>query len=135
VVLFILSLVRIYNLLETKDILLALLEHTNIEIRLKTIRVLAYFEVVKAKEILKTKFLELSTPEKLAFLNLLEKTAVQQDATFVMRYMDDEIFEIKYKAIRILKNIDINLYNRLEKTSEDESYNRIIHFLDYSYGI
>jgi hypothetical protein len=134
VVLFILNLVRIYNLLETKSILLTLLEHANEEIRLKTIGVLAHFEVVEAKEILKIKYLELSTPEKLAFFNLLEKTAELKDNTFVMLYMNDEIFEIKYKAIRILKNIDINLYNRLEKKSQDDSYNKIINFLDYSYG-
>jgi hypothetical protein len=135
VVMFILSLVKIYNLLETKDILLTLLEHPVIAVRLRTIDVLAHFEVVEAKEILKKKFLTLEKKEKLGFFKLLEKTATIEDSTFAMRFVNDEIFEIRYKALRILRKVDANLYNRLEKTSEDEAYNKIIKFIDYSYGV
>lgn len=135
VVIFILTLVKIFNLLETKDIMLSLLEHPKIEVRLKAIETLAHFEVVEAKEILKKKFLELDIKEKLGFFNLLDKTATIKDSTFAMRFINDEFFEIRYNSLRILKRVDPNLYNRLEKTSEDENYNKIIHFLDYSYGV
>ena len=61
--------------------------------------------------------------------------ATKEDSLLVLDYINHENFELKYKALAILKSIDENLYKKLEKTSEDESYNKIIQFLDYSYGI
>lgn len=135
VVLFVLSIVKLFNLLETKEIMLSLLQHANMDIKLKTIEILAYFEIVEAKEILINKYGTLSIKEKLAFFDLLEKTATKEDALFAMSHIEDENFEIRYKALCILKKVDTSLYEKLEKNSEDESHNKIIHFIDYSYGV
>lgn len=135
VVIFMIRVVQFFNRLETKEVLLDLIHHKNIEVRLKIIDILTHFEVHEAKEILKNKIEELSIKEKIAFFKLLEKIATKEDSLLVLDYINHENFELKYKALRILKKIDENLYNKLEKTSDDESYNKIIHFLDYSYGI
>lgn len=135
VILFILNIVKIFNKLETKDVLLELLNHKNIEVRLKTIEVVTYFEIIEAKDILIEKFEDLTFKEKNAFFGLLEKVATEKDSLFVLNHINDTDFEIKSKALTILKKHDKELYNKLEKNSEDESYNRIIQYLDYSYGV
>tara|TARA_R110001592_G_scaffold165377_23_gene399724 strand:+ start:313 stop:1410 length:1098 start_codon:yes stop_codon:yes gene_type:complete len=135
VVIFVLTIVKIYNRLETKDILLENLDHQNIEVRLKAIEVLTHFNVVEAKDILKPRFNTISIKEQLAFFELLEKTAMEEDTTFIIDHISSLNFEIKHKALRILNSINKNLYDKLEKTSDDESYNEIIHFLDGSYGV
>lgn len=135
VVIFVLRIVKFFNRLETKEILLNLINHSNIEIRLKVIEILTHFEIYEAKEIIKNKLQDLSIKEKIAFFKYLEKTATKEDSLLVLDYINHENFELKYKALAILKSIDENLYKKLEKTSEDESYNKIIQFLDYSYGI
>jgi hypothetical protein len=134
VISFMLCIVKMFNRLETKEILLTLLHHQNEFVRLKAIEVLTHFEVVEAKYILKSKFLELSLAEKIASFNLLDKVADIKDSTFIINYIVDENFELKHKALAILKKVNINLFNKLEKESKDEDYNRIINFLEYSYG-
>lgn len=134
VILFILNIVKIFNRLETKELLLALLHHENLDIRLKTIEVVTYFEITEAKEILIEKFESLTIEEKKALFEFLEKVATKKDSLFVLEHIKDLDFEIKSKALTILKKHDAELYNKLDKSSEDASYNRIIEYLDYSYG-
>ena len=135
VIIFILNIVKMFNRLETKEILLTLLHHKNINVRIKAIETLTHFEVVESKYILKSKFTELSLPEKIASFDLFAKVATIEDNTFIINYITHENFEIKHKALLILKAIDKNLYDKLEKKSENEDYNKIINFLDYSYGL
>lgn len=135
VILFVLKIVKLFNCLETKDILLDLLHHKNIEIRLVAIDTLTHFEVTEAKEFLKTNIANLSEKELIAFFTLLEKTANSKDGLFVVNYTSHPNFEIQYKALKVLQKVDKNLYNKLEKQSQDHSYNEIINFLDYSYGV
>lgn len=134
VVLFILNIVKAFNRLETKEILLELLHHDNEEIRKESIKVLTHFEVLEAKKILKNKVKRLSLEETILFFNYLEKTATIDDALFVVGYTSHENFDIKLKALKILQKVDKTLYDRLEKISEDNSYNKIISHLDLSYG-
>lgn len=134
VILFVLNIVKVFNRLETKNELLNLLQHKNEEVRIKTIEVLTHFEVVEAKEILKNNYEKLSIKEKIVFYQLFEKTATAEDDLFLVEQITENDFELKYKALKILSEVNINLYNKLEKESEDESYNKIIQFLDYSYG-
>lgn len=134
VVIFILSIVKMFNRLETKEILLSLLHHQNESVRIKAIEILTHFEVVETKYILKSKFTELSLLEKIASFELLDKVGGLEDSMFVINYINNDNFEIKHKALAVLKKIDINLFDKLEKESEDENYNRIINFLNYSYG-
>ena len=135
VILFVLKIVKLFNCLETKKILFDLLHHQNLEIRLVTIDTLSHFEIPEAKEILKEKIDELTEKELIAFFNLLEKTATIVDSLLIVIFTSYPNFEVKYRALKILKSVDENLYNKLEKQSEDNSYNDIIHFLDYSYGV
>lgn len=135
VIIFILNIVKMFNRLETKEILLTLLHHKNVNVRLKAIETLTHFEVAESKYILKSKFAELTLREKVASFDLLAKVASIEDSTFIINYTTDENFEIKHKSLSILKRVDKNLYDKLEKKSEDEDYNKIINFLDYSYGL
>lgn len=135
VISFILNIVKMFNRLETKEILLTLLHHKNVEVRLKTIEILNHFEVTESKYILKSKYAELTSAEKIASLELLEKLATSEDSPFILNHITDDNFEIKRKALSILKRIDKTSYDNLEKESEDEDYNKIINFLDYSYGL
>jgi hypothetical protein len=118
VVILMLNIVKLFNRLETKDVLLELLEHSNLEVRIKTIEILTYFEVAEAKQILKNKVEELSLKEKNGLFELLEKTATKEDSVFVIDYIDSENFEIKHKALIILKTVDENLYDKLEKNQK-----------------
>ncbi|PQJ78023.1 hypothetical protein [Polaribacter porphyrae] len=135
VIIFILNIVKMFNRMETKEILLTLLHHKSKDVRLKAIETVTHFEVLEAKYILKSKFTNMSLKEKIASFLLLEKVASDEDNIFIINYTNHENFEIKHKALSILKRIDKNMYDALEKKSEDEDYNRIINFLDYSYGI
>jgi hypothetical protein len=135
VVIFMFSIVKIFNKFDTRDLILDALNHKNLEVRLKAIDVLTHFEIEEAKGILKNKIEELSIKEKVAFFIFLEKTASEEDRLFLLDHINHDNFEIKYKALKILKTIDSSLFSKLEKTSDDESYNKIIHFLDYSYGV
>lgn len=135
VIIFILNIVKMFNRLETKSILLTLLHHTNSVVRLKTIEILTHFEVFEAKYILKSKFSELSIREKIATFNLLDRIGNTEDSTFVVSYIEQDNFEIKQKALSVLKKIDKPFYDKLEKVSEDEDYNRIINFLEHSYAV
>lgn len=134
VIIFILNIVKMFNRLETKEILLTLLHHKNVNVRLKAIDTLTHFEVLEAKYILKSKFSELSLAEKIASFDLFEKVCDLEDNTFIINFTTNDNFEIKNKALSILKKIDKPLYDKLEKESEDEDYNRIINFLECSYG-
>ena len=134
VILFVLNIIKVFNRLETKEQLLNLLHHKNEEVRIKAIDTLTHFEVYEAKEILKNKYETLSIKERIAFYHLFEKTASAEDDMFLVEHITEENFEIKYKALKILSEVNSNLYSKLEKDSDDESYNRIIQFLDYSYG-
>ena len=77
----------------------------------------------------------MTLPEKIASFNLIEKVATIDDSAFIINHTNNENFEIKHKALSILKNVDKNLYDKLEKKSEDEDYNKIINYLDLSYGV
>ncbi|MBU3010055.1 hypothetical protein KO506_01400 [Polaribacter vadi] len=135
VIIFILNVVKMFNRLETKEILLSLLHHGNIEVRLKAIETLIHFEVAESKYILKSKFKELTLSEKKATFKLLNKVATTEDVPFILSNVKNENFEIKHAALLILKRIDVVAYNKLEKVSEeDEDYTKIVNFLDVSYG-
>lgn len=135
VVIFILNVIKIFNRIDTKNELLNLLNHPNANVRIKSIELLGRFEVIEAKIILKEKFKLLSNKEKIAFLDLIQKTATKEDASFLISFVNHEIFEIKFRALKILKSLDHNLYNLLSNQSKDLTSNKIIHFLNSSYGL
>ncbi|ARV07841.1 hypothetical protein BTO04_14545 [Polaribacter sp. SA4-10] len=134
-VIFILNVIKILNRIDTTDELLNLLDHPNSTIRIKAIELLGLFEVIEAKIILKEKFNALSNKEKIAFLNLIQETATKEDVSFVINFVNHEMFEIKFKALKILKTLDQKEYNLLSNESKDITSNKIIHFLNSNYEL
>lgn len=134
VIIFVLSIVQMFNRLETKESLLELLSHKNEEVRLKSLEVITRFEILEAKELLLNKYDELTIKEKIQFFIYLEKMGTSDDVMFLLDNVNNEEFEIQYRALQILKKVDTNFFNKLEKKSDDEEYNRIVEFLEVSYG-
>ena len=134
VIIFILNIVQMFNRMETKEILLTLLHHSNAEVRLKAINVLTHFEVTEAKYILKSKFADLTITEKIETFKLLDLVGTEEDSPFVLNFISHANFEIKRKALSVLIKINKTIYDKLEKKSEDKDYNEIINYLDYGYG-
>ena len=136
VIIFVLQIVQMFNRLETKDYLLKLLNHDNQEVRLKCLEVITHFEISEAKEILLDKYDEITLKERIAFFEFLEKTATSEESVFLLNHVNDDNFEIKFKALQVLQKVNSEMYSKLEKKSEeDEEYNRIVEFLDVSYGV
>lgn len=136
VIIFVLQIVQMFNRLETKNYLLKLLNHKNDVVRLKCLEVITHFEIVEAKQILLDKFENITLKEQIAFFEYLDKMATSEESFFLLNHVNDDNFEIKYKALQVLQKVNTEMYNKLEKKSEvDEEYNRIVEFLDVSYGV
>ena len=133
-VLFILNLVQFFNRLETTDALLDLLNHPKELVRVRAIELLSHFENLEAKEILKERCVTLSIKERKVFFSFLKKMATKDDTTFVLEYIKDEDFDVKHMALQILNSINEEAFLLLDKKSDDEDYNKIIHFIKCSYG-
>lgn len=136
VIIFVLQIVQMFNRLETKEYLLKLLNHNNKEVRLKCLEVITHFEISDAKPILLDNYEQITLKERIAFFEYLEKTATAEESVFLLNHVNDENFEIKFKALQVLQKVNPEMYSKLEKNSEDdEEYNRIVEFLDVSYGV
>ena len=129
VVIFALKLAKIYNQFGMKDVLIDLLTHKSEKVRLELIPVLNYLNVVEAKEVLKGDFSKSSKYEQIAFFKLLEDLADSKDESFILEHINHENFEIKLSALKILKNINNDIFNNLEEKPSDMAYSKIVSFL------
>lgn len=129
VVVFALKLAKIYNQFEVKDALLDLLAHTNKEIRIQAIEVLSYFQVLEAKNILKSNYNTSSEDEHIAFFQLLENTFESNDEPFILEHIKDENFEIQLSALKILKALNVEKLNSLKVADLDSKYSNIVNFV------
>lgn len=129
VVIFALKLAKIYNQFEMKDMLLELLVHKSEKVRLELIPVLSYLQVIEAKEVLKSTFNKSSKYEKIEFFKLLENLAEEKDEEFILEHIHHENFEIKFSALKILKNINNDTFNILEAKPSDKVYSKIFQFV------
>ncbi len=132
VVLFAIKLCRLYNLFDTKNTALRLLSHRNVKVRVAVIRLLTYFQVSKAKNILKEKYAKLNLDERIAFFLMLEKLSQKEDVSFVLRYIEDVNFQIKISALKILKVLDKEKFKMIRDSCEDKEYSRIVEFVAYN---
>tara|TARA_R110001583_G_scaffold173582_2_gene327666 strand:+ start:20554 stop:21657 length:1104 start_codon:yes stop_codon:yes gene_type:complete len=129
VVIFALKLAKIYNKFEMKDVLIDLIKHKSEKVRLELIPVLSYLQVDDAKGVLKHTFNESSKYEKIEFFKLLENLADDNDELFIIEHIHHENFEIKFSALKTLKNINNNKFNNLEIKPSDIAYSKIVKFL------
>ena len=130
VVLFTIQLVRFYNRIENKECLLQLINHKNPKIRFEVIKVLNYFHINEAKEPLLKMYKKLTEKEQLAIFKMLENMAIQEDEPFIIKHLNDTIFEIKVLAIKILKKINTVKFQEFKIRNEDISSKEIIRFIE-----
>lgn len=120
VVIFSLKLARVYNQFEAKEELIELLNHKSEAVRVNTISVLSHLNIIEAKNILKTNFVESTNEEQIAFLKMMENVYESNDKAFLLEHMQHTNFEIKLLVMEILKNINFEEYpffeNEIEKT-------------------
>jgi len=130
VVIFALKLAKIYNQFEMSEVLLDLLNHKSEKVRLELIPVLSHLYVVDAKEILKNNFSKSSIDEKIVFFKLLENLADVNDEPFILEHIHHENFEIKFSALKILKNCNINTFKSLELIPSESEFVKIVKFIE-----
>ncbi|WP_372792663.1 hypothetical protein [Lutibacter sp.] len=130
VVQFSLKLVKIYNQFDVRDILLELLSHENKEIRVDTIQVLNYFQDTECKHFLKTKFNTSSEEEQIEFFRLLEITADTDDEVFILENVAHTNFKIKLAALKILKAINLEIFNEVKLETTDLQVVEIVKFIE-----
>ena len=130
VIIFALKLAKIYNQFEAKDELINLLYHINKKIRLESIHVLSYLNALEAKEILKNNIEERSPEEQIAFFKMMEDLYEQTDESFVVKYINHEIFEIKVSTLKILKVLNRERFNLLKFESSEPKFLRIVNFIE-----
>ncbi|MGG6231644.1 HEAT repeat domain-containing protein [Tenacibaculum sp. SDUM215027] len=130
VVLLALELIRAYNLRETQEELLQLIQHENKEIRLTTIHVLNYLYITEAKELLINTYENLTEEEQIVVFELLENMGTKEEEPFVLKHVTSEVFEIKVLALKILKQIDspkfVGIKNEISKLGNF----KVIDFLE-----
>lgn len=129
VVLFALELVRVYNLLDNIDCLMALLHHKNKKIRIKTISVLRDFYHLNAKIILKENCSTKDKDEQLQILKFFEVLATPDDENFILAYVKNPVFDIKLLALSILNSINHVKFLEVKKEENDEDSIKIIDFI------
>ncbi|TDE06966.1 hypothetical protein [Flavobacterium sandaracinum] len=130
VILFALKLAKIYNQLEGKNEIMQLLHHINKEVRLEAIDVLSYLNVLEAKEILKLDLQKRSEEEQIAFFKMMENLYESNDESFIMKYIHDDVFEIKVVALKILKIVNREKFSTLKSESSEGSFLKIVNFIE-----
>tara|TARA_R110000868_G_scaffold401085_1_gene676386 strand:+ start:1716 stop:2759 length:1044 start_codon:yes stop_codon:yes gene_type:complete len=108
VALFALKLAKIYSQFEAKDEIIALLNHSDITIRIEAIEVLSHMGVVEAVGILKNDLSERTLEEQIAFFKMMENLHDNDDASFILQFINNENFDIKVSVMKILKVINVD---------------------------
>jgi HEAT repeat protein len=130
VIIFALKLAKIYNQLEAKNEIIQLLHHRNKKVRLDAIDALSYLNVLEAKEILKTDLEKRSQEEQIAVFKMMENLYESDDESFIMKYINHDLFEIKIMALKILKGINREKFYALKIESVNDPYLRIVNFIE-----
>lgn len=130
VVFFALKLAKIYNQYGVKDELIALLNHKNVRIRVDVIPLLSHLSIIEAKIILKNNFEELSLEEQIAFFEMMENVYEKTDKPFIMEHILNSNFEIKFSALKILKNLNIDEFNCFKDLTSEPEFVRIVKYIE-----
>lgn len=130
VVLFALKLAKMYNQFQVIEILLNLLNHTNIKVRVCVIQILGYFQVKEMKNIIKSTFLSRSEEEKITFFKMLEEIVEEKDVDFIVENTNSSNFEIKFLAFKLLKKVNIEKLISMKLASTEVENEKIFNYLE-----
>jgi hypothetical protein len=130
VVLFSLKLAKIYNQYGAKDELIALLQHPNLYVRVEVIHVISHLNIMEAKLDLKANFSTLDLEEQIAFFTMMEETYESTDKPFILDNILNQNFEIKFSALKILKELNLEQFNSFKDLSFDPEFVKIINFVE-----
>lgn len=111
VVLFTIKLVRIYNQFEAQEAIVALFNHSNIEIRIAAINIVNHLGIYEAIEIIKTDLSSRTLEEQIAFFKMMEEMAMPNDIPFVKDYIEHENFYIRISVMKIMNLITVDSNN------------------------
>ena len=129
VVIFALKLSKIYNQFGMKDVLLNLLEHKNKKVRLELMPVLSYLHITESKELLKQSFKDKSLDEQVSIFKLLEELGDPSDDVFIQENVQNENFEIKFRALKLLKNISNDKFLELDLVSAEPDFLNLVNYV------
>ncbi len=132
VALFALKLAKIYSQFEAKDEILTLLHHDDIALRIEAMEVLSHMGVVEAVGILKDNLDERTLEEQIAFFKMMENLHDNNDADFIMKYINNDNFDIKVSAMKILNVIDVDESNTLKIINTDKEFSESINLIKAS---
>ncbi|TDD98677.1 HEAT repeat domain-containing protein [Flavobacterium cellulosilyticum] len=106
VVSFSLKLTKTFNQYEAKDTLIKLLSHSDPAIRIEALEVLSHFGDIESFIILKNDFNQRTIEEQEVIFKIMESLYEISDVPFILDHINNENFEIKTSALKILKAID-----------------------------
>jgi hypothetical protein len=129
VVIFALKLAKIYNQFGMKDLLLQLLEHKSEKLRLELMPVLSYLHITESKELLQQNFEDKSVDEQIAIFQLLEELGDSSDLDFIESNVNNENFEIKFKSLKLLKNINNDKFLELDLVSAEPTFLNLVNYV------
>ena len=130
VVFFSLKLAKIYNQYGAKNELIALLDHGNIKIRMDAIHLLSYLNIIEAKITLKNNFEKLTLEEQIVFFDMMENLYEKTDKPFILENILNPNFEIKFSALKILKNLNIEEFNSFKDLTLEPEFVRIVKHIE-----
>ncbi|WPR71260.1 hypothetical protein SLW70_15160 [Flavobacterium sp. NG2] len=121
VISFAIKLARIFNQFETKDEILELFKHPNLDIRIQAIEVVDHLGILEAFELLKKDITERTLEEQIAFFKMSEKMCTTADIPFVMEFLLHENFDIRASVNNIIEFVGCNTIqiDRNKTTSEN----------------
>jgi hypothetical protein len=106
VISFTLKLAKIFNQYDTKEQVLQLFDHPNIEIRIEAIELVSPLGFFEATSLLQNGIRERSTEEIIAIFKMGEKMYTKTDIPFVLEFLNHEIYDIRKSAEVIMHTID-----------------------------
>lgn len=130
VVFFALKLAKTYNQFDVKNTLIDLLLHKNKEVRIQVILTLGHLNIVASKEILKRNFNQSSQEEQVVFFEIFENLYDNNDESFLLEHIRHKNFDIKLKALSMLKKFSIDTFKNIEVLPTDIAYAKIFKFVE-----
>lgn len=120
IVSFTLKIAKLYNQLETKEEIINLFKHQNLEIRIQAISMVSHLGIYEAVGLLKENLFNKSLDEQIAFFKMMEEMCTSEDMDFIKNYVDHENFYIRISAMKILNLIAVNEDNIFKVTINSE---------------
>ncbi|NND34415.1 MAG: HEAT repeat domain-containing protein [Saprospiraceae bacterium] len=126
VVSFALKLAEIYNLVELQDSLLPLLKHEDINIRIKTISVLAHLGIYACKDLIRIHFDQKKIQERIAIVKAIAQLVEPNDLPLLQKLAKAPEFEIRRTAILVLRQFIPETENEQEDLLESTIDSKLV---------